>query len=170
MKKLLIVVALLSMGATACPAPVATPTPVDWAKCPTAAAGEVQVAVVVEGGSNPANEVVCVVVPNGATGLAVLNARAARIGTTPPRVTAAGFVCAIDGAPLAPACGDLGPNGYTYWELWGGGTAWGYSFVGAGSVFAEQGQVHGWVFGTRDFVTTFQTAPVHPSSFTALTH
>ena len=166
MKKLLLVVALLSMGATACPAPTAA---VDWSVCPAAAAGQVQVAVVVQGGTaTPATEVVCVVVPAGSNGLDALAARAARIGAAAPRVESA-FVCGIDGIPVAPACADSGPGGYTYWNYWTGGTAWATAAIGAGDRIVTQGSVDAWTYGTWDFVSTFPADPTKPATFAALT-
>lgn len=168
MKKLLIACAALMFAATACPIdPPATP---NYAICPTAGAGEIQVAVVTEGVANPAHEVVCVVVANGANGFDALNARAARIGTPALRFNGA-FLCAIDNAPAAPACGTdpAGPNGFSYWNYSTGGTTWTESQVGASSQVLEQGDVEGWNYGTWDFATTFPSGPVHPSSFAVLT-
>ena len=172
MKKLLLACAALTLATTACfvDPPATPPTGGNWATCPTAAVGQVQVAIVTEGVPNPAYEVVCVVVPDGANGFDALNARAARLGTTPLRFNGA-FLCAIDNAPLPPTCGTdpAGPLGFSYWSYWDGGSAWSEYSVGAADVELHQGDVEGWKYGTWDFATTFPTAPAHSASFATLT-
>lgn len=170
MKKLLVACALLAFTATACPPQ--DPPATDWSKCPTAGAGQVQVAVVTDNlpASSPA--VVCVVVPEGSSGLDALIARATRIGKAAPRVESTAFgpmVCGIDGTPPAPACGDTGPDGTSFWAYWNGGGSWAQSWIGAHDRVVEQGSVDGWTFGTWDFVTTEPTAPEVSPSFAALT-
>ena len=170
MKKLLLAVAALALGATACPVEPGPGT--NCAACPTAGAGQVQVAVVTEGVPDPAHEVVCVVVPTGSNGIDALNARAVRLGTAAPRTAFGGtFVCAIDGNPVAPECGDL-PGDATGWRSWNysnGGTQWTGSNVGAASTTVQQGSVEGWNFGTWNYVTTFPTNPTHSPVFSVLT-
>lgn len=166
-----LLIAVTAFGAlvvSACTAPGGGPPPPDYTRCPTAAAGQAQVAVVVEP-SPAATRVVCVVVADGATGLVALNARATRIGTAPPRVEG-GFVCGIDGVPAAPECSPSTPEGFRYWNYWSGGTTWQSAVVGAGSRVLTQGDVDGWVFGTWDFVTTFPGAPTTASDFAGLTN
>jgi len=107
------------------------------------------VAVVVDatafGASTPS--VVCVVVAQGASGITALAARAARLGTPAPRYSSSGLLCAIDGNPVAPACGQSGPNGYEYWTYWvGGGATWTFATVGPASRQMQDGTVEGWRF------------------------
>lgn len=169
MKKLLLAVALLAFGATACPPPT---TGTNWAQCPTAGAGQIQVAVVTEGVPDPSHEVVCVVVATGSNGIDALNARAARLGVAAPRTAFGGtFVCAIDGNPAPPECGDL-PGDATGWRSWNysnGGTQWTASNVGAAATTLQQGSVEGWNFGTWNYTTTFPSNPVHSPVFSVLT-
>ena len=116
--------------------------------CPTPAAGQIRVAVVVDavalGSSVPS--VVCVVVNNGATGVAALQARATLYGQPAPRFDISGLLCAIDGAPVAPACGDAGPNGFQYWSYWAGGSSWTYATTGPATRHLTEGSVEGWRF------------------------
>src|SRR4051794_28815982 len=68
--------------------------------CPARGAGQARVAIVVDmtavagGPSTPS--VTCVVVSPAASGVDALAARAARLGTTPPRYNSSGLLCAID--------------------------------------------------------------------------
>jgi hypothetical protein len=135
--------------------------------CPTAAAGQIQVAVVVDN-ATASTRVVCVVVPAGSDGLDALAARAARINATAPRIEG-GFVCGIDGNPAPPECAPAVEDGFRYWNYWNGGTTWTSASVGAGDTVLSQGSVDGWVLGTWDFVTTFPQPPVGPSDFDSLT-
>lgn len=167
MKKILVACAVLLFTATACPV---DPPATNYALCPVAGAGQIQVAVVVEGTANPAHEVVCVVVANGASTLDALDARSTRLGTTPRRMHPTnGLLCAIDGVPPAPSCGDSGPAGFSYWNYSHGGAAWAESMVGPADYDLAQGDVEGFNFGTWDFVTTFPTGPTHSPSFATLT-
>ena len=137
------------------------------ATCPTAAAGQVRVAVVVDAtafGAVSVPSVVCVVVSQGASGIAALNARAVRTGLPAPRFNASGLLCAIDGAPVAPACGQVGPNGYEYWSYWSGGASWQYAASGPASRQMQDGSVEGWRFTTGGT----NQPPAAPSSFAAL--
>ncbi len=151
-----------------------TPTPsgggggsTNYTQCPTVGAGQVRVAVVVNGtalGSNAA-PVVCVVVAQNSTGVGALYARATRLGLPVPRFDNSGLLCAIDGVPIAPTCGNLGPNGYEYWTYWiGGGPSWTFAPVGPASRLMTDGTVEGWRFilGGPD------TAPSQPSTFAQL--
>jgi hypothetical protein len=159
----------LALVAAACVPPPPPPAP-NLAACPTAGAGQVQVAVVVQGGALDSPPVVCVVVPAGSDGLDALAARAQRISEEVPRLGFGdAFVCGIDGFPAAPACGDEGPAGFSYWNYWTGGSTWDAAATGAGDRPVTQGSVDAWVFGTWDFVTTFPAPPTGPSTFAALT-
>lgn len=118
--------------------------------CPTPAAGQIRAAVVVDavalGSSVPS--VVCVVVSAGATGIAALNARAALYGQPAPRFDISGLLCAIDGAPVAPACSDVGPSGIQYWSYWSGGASWTYATTGPATRHLTDGSVEGWRFNS----------------------
>jgi hypothetical protein len=160
----ILVTALITLTA-ACTPP---PAPTDYSTCPTPAAGEVRVAVVVDASAAPGGastpSVVCVAVPSGSTGMDALFERAERIGTAPPRLGGGGLVCAIDGEPAAPACGESGPNGFRFWGYYLGGASWGFAPVGPGGRTVTDGSVEGW---------SFQDGPGGPpataSSFAALT-
>lgn len=168
MKKVLAAAVLLMIG-SACTPPS---SPANFAKCPTAGAGQIQVAVVVEDAPKANTEVVCVVLPTGADGIDALNARATRIGGVAPRIKSFSFgdqVCAIDGDPVAPACGDAVPGGFASWGYWAGGSNWSSSFIGAGDHVLAQGDVEGWAFSIADYDTTFPTAPTTASDFATLT-
>ncbi len=139
----------------------------DLAKCPTAGAGQVRVAVVVDAtafGAVSTPSVVCVVVAQGASGVAALNARAARTGLPAPRFDSSGLLCAIDGAPVAPACGTLGPSGYEYWSYWTGGASWQFAATGPASRQMQDGTVEGWRFTLGGA----SQPPAGPSAFSAL--
>ena len=159
--------------AACAPVPSTPTTPVDYSVCPNAGAGQVQVAVVVQGGQVSSPPVVCVVVPAGSTGLDALNARAQRIGRVAPRLGFGGaFVCAVDGLPAAPDCSESTPDGFAYWNYWNAladGT-WQSSDIGAGDRVVTQGSVDAWVFGTWDFATTFPEPPTLLGSFATLTN
>ena len=146
-----------------------TTAPSSWATCPAPGVGQVRVATVVEGSglsgfSQP--EVVCVVVNQGANGLAALNARAARLGVPANRLNGSGLLCAIGGLPAAPACGESGPSGPEYWSYWApnGSGGWSYSTVGPASRSMQEGSVEGW----RWVPGGTSAAPVHSSSFSSL--
>jgi hypothetical protein len=141
-----LVVALL-LTASACVPP---PAPVDPATCPPAAAGTIRVAVVVDStalpGGSPTPSVVCVGLPPGSTGMDALQARSAKLGTPPPRIGGSGLVCAIDSEPAAPACGESGPNGFSFWGYYVGGSTWGFAPVGPAGRVLSDGSVDGWSF------------------------
>ena len=121
--------------------------PPDYSKCPAKGTNQVRVAVVVDaralGGTT---NVVCVVVPSGSDGLDALRARATRIGAAGPRIGSSGLVCAIDGRPEPPACGENGPNGPEYWSYWLGGSSWQYAPVGPAGRTVRDQSVDGWRF------------------------
>lgn len=154
-----VALALCSVGLAACDPP-------DPSTCPARSSGQVRVAVVVDARAvGAATSVVCVVVPSGSTGAAALQARATRLGTAAPRYNSSGLLCAIDGRPAAPACGQTGPNGYRYWSYWLGGSSWRYATIGpAGRTVSDQ-SVDGWRFIDGGAAV----APGTPSSFAALT-
>ncbi|MDQ3148255.1 MAG: hypothetical protein M3R01_15235 [Actinomycetota bacterium] len=119
----------------------------DYSQCPARGSGQVRVAVVVDaralGGTT---SVVCVVVASGSTGATALRARATRLGTAAPRYNSGGLLCAIDGRPASPACGNQGPNGYEYWSYWLGGSSWRYASVGPAGRTVQDQAVDGWRF------------------------
>ena len=86
------------------------------------------------------------------------------MGSTTPRFNASGLLCAIDGAPVAPACGTVGPNGYEYWSYWTGGSSWTYSAVGPASHSMQDGTVEGWHF----LAGGAQTPPATSATFASL--
>ena len=146
-------VVALSCVVAACTSPGSgggggTTTTVPTATCPAVGAGQIRVAVVVDGTalSSSAPKVVCVVVAAGATGVTALIARAVRIGGAAPRFESSGLLCAIDAAPLAPACGIAGPNGYEYWSYWTGGSSWSFAAQGPATHVLVDGSVEGWRF------------------------
>jgi hypothetical protein len=124
------------------------------------------VAIVVEFGAlSGGTSVTCVVVGPGATGVTALAARAARLGTTPPRYNSSGLLCAIDGKPVAPACGTPNGGGFDYWSYWIGGSSWTYATVGPASRAMVDGTVEGWRFVTGGN----NVAPATSASFATLT-
>jgi len=134
--------------------------------CPTPGAGQVRVAVVVDAialGSSVAS-VVCVVVNSGASGVAALQARATLLGQPAPRFDVSGLLCAIDGAPIVPHCGDVGPNGFEYWSYWSGGSSWTYATTGPATRHLGDGAVEGWRFAAGGP----QVAPASSPSFAQL--
>ncbi len=138
----------------------------DYAKCPTRGAGQVRVAVVVDARAlGSTTSAVCVVVASDSNGLTALRARATRLGTTQPRLSSNGLVCAIDGRPAAPACGTSGPNGYEYWSYWLGGSNWQYAPVGPATRTVQDQTVDGWRFLTGGSAAPPNTSP----SFATLT-
>jgi hypothetical protein len=153
-----------------------TTAPTDLRHCPTRTAGQVRVAVVVDTSQLPGGaaspSVVCVVVASGSTGVAALGARAARLGTPAPRFNSSGLLCAIDGAPAAPACGVPSGGGFNYWSYWIGTTppsgvaTWMYSNVGPGSRAMADGAVEGWRF----IAGGSNVAPNASPSFASLTN
>ena len=138
--------------------------------CPTPTASQVRVAVVVDshemsnGSATPS--VVCVVVASGASGVAALAARAIRLGTPVPRYDPSGLLCAIDGIPAAPACGNPSGSGFLYWSYWVGGSSWTYANVGPASRRMVDGTVEGWRFISGGAAT----APGTSASFASLTN
>ena len=141
----------------------------DPSHCPARGAGQARVAVVVDtsglpGGSSTPS-VTCVVVGPGASGVTALTARAARLGTPAPRYNSSGLLCAIDGKPVAPACGTPSGTGFDYWAYWVGGSTWTYSNVGPASRAMLDGTVEGWRF----IAGGSNVAPATSASFAALT-
>jgi len=138
----------------------------EYSKCPARGAGQVRVAVVVDARSlGGTTSIVCVVVASGSNGVTALRARATRLGTAPPRFAANGLLCAIDGRPAAPACGDQGPNGPEFWSYWLGGSSWRFATVGPAGRPVQDQTVDGW-----RFIPGGASAPPNTaSSFAALT-
>lgn len=140
--------------------------PDDPSRCPARGSGQVRVAVVVDARALDApTSVTCVVVASGSSGVTALRARATRLGTAQPRFASNGLLCAIDGRPAAPACGEQGPNGYRYWSYWLGGSSWQFAPVGPAGRKVDDQTVDGWRFLNGGGAT----APNTSSSFAALT-
>lgn len=98
-------------------------------------------------GGSDTPSVVCVGLPTGSTGMDALLARAAKLGVAAPRLGGGGLLCAIDGEPAAPACGESGPNGYQYWGYYiGGAESWRFASVGPAGRALSDGSVDGWRF------------------------
>lgn len=154
-----LVVGIVALLLSACEPP-------DYAKCPPRGSGQVRAAVVVDaralGGTT---SVVCVVVASGANGVTALRARATRMGTAQPRFNSSGLLCAIDGRPTAPTCGEPGPDGYEYWSYWLGGASWRYAAIGPASRTVQDKAVDGWRFLKGGAAVP----PDTPSSFADLT-
>jgi hypothetical protein len=144
-----------------------TTAPTGLAHCPTPAAGQVRVAVVVDatGLASSTPSVVCVDVASGSTGATALVARAIRLGTALPRYNSSGLLCAIDGVPAAPACGSPTGGSFAYWSYWLGGTAWSYANVGPAGHGVVDGSVEGWRWVPSGTAVAPQTSP----SFATLT-
>ncbi|MCC6226419.1 MAG: hypothetical protein IT195_08440 [Microthrixaceae bacterium] len=147
-----------------------TTPPTNWATCPAKGPGQVRVAVVIDSqelpGGSSSPSVVCVVVAQGSSGVTALSARATRIGAAQPRYNASGLLCAIDGAPAAPACGTPSGGGFLYWSYWIGGSNWTYANVGPAGRAMADGAVEGWRFISGGS----PTAPTASPSFSALTN
>ena len=142
-----VLVAAFVLFAASCAPPPSGGSP-GLASCPTAGSGEIRVVVVVDlaaFSSGPASTS-CVVLPHGSNGIDALSARAQQLGTTMPRIAGSGLLCGIDGEPAAPACGELGPNGYEYWSYWFGGSDWDFATTGPASRVLVDGDVEGWRF------------------------
>lgn len=141
-----LVVAALVTGCEPSP----PPPPPKPSTCLPAAAGQIQVAVVVDASMLPSGakkaSVTCVNLPKRSNGIDALNARAKRLGVARPRFDQSGLLCAIDGSPKAPACGDKGPDGYKYWGYYWGGTTWTLANKGPSSKALVNKSVEGWAF------------------------
>lgn len=107
-------------------------------------------AVVVDNSTLPGGaaeaSVTCVNLPKRSNGIDALRARADRLGVAYPRFNDSGLLCAIDGLPAAPACGDAGPNGFEYWGYYWGGSEWGFADKGPGTKAMTDKWVEGWAF------------------------
>lgn len=136
-------------------ASVAAPSPADAAErcAATAPAGSVRVVVVIDygvedGAPSPAS-VECLTVAAGTSGGELLAARSALLGAAKLRFAGSGLLCAIDGYPAAPECGQASGDEYRYWSYWSGtGGAWVY---GAGNPFVrrvQDGDIEGWRFSS----------------------
>lgn len=131
----------------AVPLPVAGSHPL-LSPCPAAAEpGQVRVALVVDFGTVPGSpgrvDQRCVTVKERSNGFDVLQAAGYPIRVSPQ----SGLLCAIDGYPAPPACGDRTSQGYEYWAYFSGGdSGWVYSSVGPGSRYVREGSVEGWRF------------------------
>jgi hypothetical protein len=122
------------------------------------------VPVVVDlGGTSDHAQVSCVSVPTGSNGAQVLAARAKLLGTTGPRYAVSGLLCAIDGYPAPPTCGQQNGSHYAYWAYFHGGTSWTYSNVGPASWPVSPGDVEGWRFEPDGSATPADPPPRSPS-------
>jgi hypothetical protein len=148
-----VALALLGAAAGAVVGGAVRPLPAAAAgACPaTVPAGQVRVVVVVDPGTEPGApgpaSVDCLVLPEGSTGSDLLRRRAERVGAAPPRYAPSGLLCAIDGYPAPPACGERTSTGYRYWSYWSGTDGrWVY---GQGNPFTRRlrdRDVEGWRF------------------------
>ena len=105
-------------------------------------------------------QVTCVPLAPGTNGLDLLEATGHRY-----RLSGSGLLCAIDGRPVAPACGTPNGSGFDYWSYWIGGSSWTYATVGPASRAMLDGTVEGWRFVTGGN----NVAPSTSASFAALT-
>jgi hypothetical protein len=127
-------------------APFVAPGQVPRAQAALCAAGEVQVAVVVDFGDGGSVSSACVGAGGRDNGATVLAARASQLGTPAPRFNSSGLLCAIDGYP-AEGCGEQTGQQYAYWSYWhGDGGGWDYSSVGPAGARVQAGIVEGWRF------------------------
>lgn len=107
--------------------------------------GQLRVVVVVDAGDGPS--ATCLVVPVGTTGSQVLARRAAELGLAAPRYAGSGLLCAIDGVPAPPACGDRNAGGYRYWAYFNGSTgSWVYGSINPFTRRLSDGDIEGWRF------------------------
>jgi len=136
-------VVVYGVGIEAAPVGAATTT-----SCATVT-GKVTVALVVDPGTPGAARVDCVTLPAGSKGTDALAARAAQQGLPAPRYENSGLLCAIDGAPAAPACGtSTGAGGYAYWSYWTARSesSWTYASQGPATRTLHDGDLEGWHF------------------------
>jgi hypothetical protein len=124
----------------------------------SATASTVCVEVVVDYGKlvdGRAPSATCVVVPTGATGAEVMQARAKKLDVDPPRYRADGLLCAIDGVPKTGCAEQTGNGGFKYWSYWHKqlDSAWSYSHSGPfdyGVTGAHPGEGWAWVEGGQE--------------------
>ncbi len=141
---------------------VAGATPVAAAEAcgGTTPTGSVRVAVVVDDGTSaPSSR--CFTLSEGATGADLLRQRADALGLARPRYAPSGLLCAIDGFPAPPACGDLVAGSYRYWAYFQGtGGSWVYgSSVNPFTRRLRDGDIEGWRFTTRGTATGSNEVP-----------
>ena len=123
------------------------------------AAGQVQIAVVVDFGTGRSVSAACVGAGTRDNGATVLAARASQLGTPLPRYNASGLVCAIDGYP-SEGCGDQTGGHYAYWSYWhGDASGWTYANVGPAGSRAQPGMVEGWRFQPAGAANPTDPAP-----------
>lgn len=114
------------------------------ASCDDVPAGHIRVVVVVDLGGASST---CLVVPAGTTGKQVLERRAGEIGAALPRYGSSGLLCAIDGHPAAPACGNRSAGGFAYWAYFNGSSgAWVYGNYNPFIRRLADGDIEGWRF------------------------
>lgn len=140
------IIAAFGAGCGCTPTPPPPPNP---ATCLPVKTGEIQVAVVVDASTLPKGakaKSTCVNVPKNSNGVDALNARAKRLGVAKPRFNQSGLLCAIDGTPKAPDCGENGPDGYEYWGYYQGGSKWNFATTGPAGKKLTNKSVEGWAF------------------------
>jgi hypothetical protein len=112
--------------------------------------GHVRVSVVVDDGTaSPSAR--CFVLADGSTGADLLRERADALGLPRPRYASSGLLCAVDGYPAPPACGEVVGGLYQYWAYFQGtGGSWTYgSSVNPFTRRLRDGDVEGWRFTVR---------------------
>ena len=109
-------------------------------------ADEIRVSIVVDSDMTGVSSE-CLVVPAGTTGSQLLARRAAALGRFAPRYAQSGLLCAIDGYPAAPACGDRRAGGFAYWAYFNGTSgSWSYGSYNPFIRHLSDGDVEGWRF------------------------
>lgn len=148
----LVLPALVAGGALTVPAIATAPRAAGAAEAcaGTTPPGQVRVAVVVDDGTS-APSARCFALAEGSDGADLLRQRADALGLPRPRYASSGLLCAIDGFPAAPACGELVGGLYQYWAYFQGtGGRWTYG--GSVNPFTRRlrdGDVEGWRFTLR---------------------
>lgn len=111
----------------------------------TMPAGQIRVVVVVDTGDGGGPSAACLVVPAGTTGSQALARRAAELGAESPRYAGSGLLCAIDGRPAPPACGDRNAGGFEYWAYFNGSSGgWVYGTYNPFIRRLSDGDIEGW--------------------------
>jgi hypothetical protein len=154
LRGLLVVVipALVVGGALTVPLVASEPRPAGAAEACAGITppGQVRVAIVVDDGTT-APSARCFALTEGADGADLLRQRADALGLPRPRYASSGLLCAIDGAPAPPACGEVVDGRYRYWAYFQGtGGTWTYgASVNPFTRRLRDGDVEGWRFTLR---------------------
>lgn len=92
----------------------------------------------------------CARVPAGATGAAVLAARARALGRPAPTYRSDGLLCTVDGYPNDGSCAEPATGGgfryWSYWHMFPGASTWTYSAAGPSGFTVANGELEGWAF------------------------